>query len=159
MCGVWGLMTTVAVSTLHKSIACDLQGTYKGSTKFKMKTKIITLNPEVALNLFGVDGAYVGFAGSLDIWAEVIGWLMNPTTKAPKCGNNEFLMLTSKNEIYHATNMRNWGLMHDKSFAIGTGGSFAVAAMSAGKTPKEAVQIACKHDIYSGGGVKVFSFD
>lgn len=151
-------MTTIAASTTHKSIACDLQGTYHGTTKFKMTNKIYTLNPEIALNLFGTQGAHVGFAGSVDTWGEVIGWLINPEGKPPKCTNIEFLLLTDKNQLFHATNMRNWTLLNEKHFAIGSGMEYAIASMENGKTPKEAIKVASKYDVFTGGGVKHFSF-
>lgn len=41
----------------------------------------------------------------------------------------------------------------DRPFATGSGGSFAIGAMFAGKSAVEAVEIAKKSDIYSGGDV------
>lgn len=38
-------------------------------------------------------------------------------------------------------------------FTLGIGGDLALGAMVAGKTAEEAVQIACDHDIYSGGKI------
>lgn len=39
-------------------------------------------------------------------------------------------------------------------FALGSGGNFALGAVLAGKTAKEAVEIAKKLDINSGGKIK-----
>ncbi len=39
--------------------------------------------------------------------------------------------------------------------AIGSGSDFAISAMSMGKTAKEAIEEAIKHDIYTGGTVDV----
>jgi 20S proteasome alpha/beta subunit len=43
-------------------------------------------------------------------------------------------------------------------FAIGSGRYIAVGAMEAGATSKEAIKIAIKHDIYSGGKIREYSF-
>ena len=37
--------------------------------------------------------------------------------------------------------------------AIGSGGAAALVAMSCGKSPKEAVEIACRYDCFSGGEI------
>ena len=42
------------------------------------------------------------------------------------------------------------------SFAMGSGSSFAIAALDLGKTAKEAVNYAKTRDIYTGGRVRVF---
>lgn len=39
--------------------------------------------------------------------------------------------------------------IREKHFAIGSGAGFALAAMDCGKTPEEAVRVACKRDLYS----------
>lgn len=41
----------------------------------------------------------------------------------------------------------------DKFYAAGSGRDFAIAAMHCGKSAKEAVEIACLYDLYSGGEV------
>lgn len=47
---------------------------------------------------------------------------------------------------------------NDPVFAEGTGRDFAYGAMSMGATAVQAVEIACKHDIYCGGGVDFLTF-
>lgn len=41
-------------------------------------------------------------------------------------------------------------------YAIGSGAGFALAAMDAGASAEEAVRIACKRDIYSGGRIQKY---
>lgn len=41
--------------------------------------------------------------------------------------------------------------IQESFYAGGTGRNFALAAMDLGKSPKEAVQLAIKYDVYSGG--------
>lgn len=46
-----------------------------------------------------------------------------------------------------------------KHIAFGTGSHFALGAMDAGAEVKEAIQIACQRDVYSGGEIDVINFD
>jgi ATP-dependent protease HslVU (ClpYQ) peptidase subunit len=105
--------------------------------------------------MFGVKKALIGFSGATDSWGSVIHWFLDDpfSNKAPKCKEIEFLMLTDKGQIFHGTNLKNWMMIPEKHFAIGSGGGFALAAMSAGKSPKKAVEIASQHDIYTGAEV------
>jgi len=134
-------------------MACDLQMTYGGNLKMKTKTKVLVLEGLVPQDMFGVKKAFVGFSGNADKWGDAIQWFTEPTEKPPNCKGIEFLMLTDKKKIYHSTNLRNWMELPDKHFAIGSGMDFAIAAMSVGKSPKEAVEVASKHDINTGMGI------
>jgi ATP-dependent protease HslVU (ClpYQ) peptidase subunit len=40
--------------------------------------------------------------------------------------------------------------------AIGSGEEYAIGAMDAGLSAKDAVKIACNRDIYSGGRIRTF---
>lgn len=140
-------------------MACDLQMTYGGSVKMKTKTKVLVLEGAVPQQMFNVNKAFIGFSGSADTWGEIVAWFADPSQKPPKCRNIEFLMLTDKKKMYHSTNLRNWLELPDKHFAIGSGMNFAIAAMSLGKTPQEAVLVASKHDIATGMGTKNYKFD
>lgn len=46
----------------------------------------------------------------------------------------------------------------DAPAAIGSGEDFAVGAMLAGMTARQAVEVACARDVYSGGVVTLMSF-
>jgi ATP-dependent protease HslVU (ClpYQ) peptidase subunit len=48
---------------------------------------------------------------------------------------------------------------NDVHMAIGSGGDFALAAMDAGLSAEEAVKIAMKRDVYSGGTITVVSLE
>lgn len=47
----------------------------------------------------------------------------------------------------------------DFKYAFGSGSQIAIGAMAAGKSAREAVKIAIKHDAYTGGKVRVFRPD
>ncbi len=149
-------MTTIACNV--NSLACDLQFTYGGTTKFKGKTKVLPLEGQVCEDMFGVKKAFLGFSGNADGWGQVVNWFSIPEGKAPKCKNIEFLLLTDQKKIYHATNLVNWMYIPEKFFAIGSGRVFALSAMSCGKSPLEACKTASKFDINTGLGFLEYKF-
>lgn len=149
-------MTTIAAN--KTSMACDLQFSYQGNRKLKGKTKILELEGDVCKSVFNTKKAFLGFAGNADVWGEIVGWFSDPTDKFPKCKNIEFLLLTNEKKLYHGTNMRNWMLLPESHFAIGSGGDYALAAMTAGKSPLDAVKIASKHDPMTGMGFLEYKF-
>jgi hypothetical protein len=151
-------VTTIAASTVYNSIACDLQFTYGGHTKFKGGTKVLTLENQLVQDMFGVKKAHIGFSGNADVWGQVVSWFSDPTGKPPACKKIEFLMLTDKKQIYHGSSLSNWMLIPEKHFAIGSGCNFAMGAMTSGQTPLEAVKTASKHDVMTGMGFKDYTF-
>jgi len=138
-------------------MACDRQMTY-GTQKFKTLTKVLALEGSVPKEMYGVNKCFIGFSGTAEYWGRAVEWFADPTQKRPKLKDIEFLMLTDKKKIYHSTNLRNWMLIPEKHFAIGSGMQFAIAAMTAGKTPKEAVDVASKHDNNTGFGIVNYDF-
>lgn len=152
-------MTTIAASTKTMSIASDLQFTYNAAVKFKGGSKILEVSNELSRAMFNCDKAFLGFCGNADAWGRVVSWFASPTERKPKCKNLEFLLLTNKGDIYHATNLTNWMRLDEPHFSIGSGMHFAIGAMAAGKSPKEACIVAAKHDIHTGFGAKEYKFD
>jgi len=150
-------LTTIAVSVSHGAMACDLQMTYGMSTKMKTSSKILELDGDVCRQLFNCDKALMGFSGNASMWGAVVGWLSTMDGKPPKLKDIELLVLTSDKQILHSNSLTSWVGLKDKSFAIGSGGPYALAALDMGKTPKEAVAVACKRDVFSGMGVKSYT--
>lgn len=122
----------------------------------KTSSKILTINEEVAKSLFNCKSALLGFSGNAGSWGTVVGWLSNPQGKPPKIKDIELVLLTSDKQILHSNSLTSWVGLKDKSFAIGSGGPYALAALDMGKTPKEAVAAACKRDVFSGMGVRSY---
>lgn len=58
---------------------------------------------------------------------------------------------TDKNDTFFADPMKL-----DKPVGIGSGRDLALGAIDAGLNAKEAVKLACKRDIYSGGRVRTY---
>ena len=127
--------------------------------KMKGGPKIYKIPEASSKKLFGCSGAFVGFAGDADKFADVIQWLVIPDDKVPRISGIEMLLLTSKNEIFHGTNLRNWLRIGEPFYSVGSGMHYAQAAMASGKTPSEAIKIASKFDPMTGMGVKEYSFE
>lgn len=146
-------ITTIAVN--KNEIACDQQVSHSSGYKLKIKSKIhYFYNTLIYPKPF-----YIGFAGSLDEAHSVLEWLNSPTEKPPRTKMNEFIILTEDKKVFTFINPLRWIPIEEPFYAIGSGGQFALGALHAGSTPKEAVVIASKCDSGTGLGVKVFSFD
>lgn len=86
---------------------------------------------------------------------QLIAWAM--------CGNGEacpgagvegaMLMITPQRELFVFTHEVPFPDPEAAPFALGTGGDIALGAMGAGKTAMEAVQIAARWDIMTGGPI------
>jgi hypothetical protein len=130
-------------------MAGDRQFTHASGMKMLGAGKLV----EVPFpDMFKAKRAVIGFAGSADVWGNVVSYLHDPTGKPPKLRDIEMLMLTDKGEIFHGTNLNNWLIIKDKHYAIGSGMQYAQAAMASGKTPLEACKIASKFDANTGLG-------
>ena len=134
-------------------IASDLQFTHPSGYKFKGTTKVHQIyNPAIYPKPF-----YVGFAGSVTAGQAGLNWLIDPTSKPPKGGGAEFVVLTHDKKMFTFTNPSSWIAITDKHYSIGSGSQYAAGAMQAGKSPLEAVKIAAKFDPNTGNGYKMFS--
>jgi ATP-dependent protease HslVU (ClpYQ) peptidase subunit len=104
--------------------------------------------------LFNKKKALIGFSGSVGDWGTAVQWFTTMEGKPPRLRNLEMLALVEGGKLYHSTQCHSWLRLHDSHAAIGSGMTFAVAAMQAGSTPQEAVKIASKYDLGTGSGVK-----
>lgn len=140
-------MTTIAVD--KNMMAGDRQFTHHSGMKMLGTTKVY----EVPLpDLFDAKRAFIGFCGNADMFGPIIGWLHSPEGKPPRMKGVEMLLLTDKGRIMHGTTLHNWLEIKDKHYAIGSGMTFAQAAMACGKSPIEAVKVASKFDPNTGMG-------
>jgi len=134
-------------------MAADRQLTYHGKTILTLKTKVYEIEPHNAKLLFGAKKAFIGFAGSTFGVGAALLWLSDLTRKVPRMRDTEMVVLTSNKEIYHGMQLDDWLQIKDKQFAIGSGCTYAIAAMAAGADPYKAVEIASKLDILTGQGI------
>ncbi len=96
-------------------------------------------------------GEIVGLSGTLVDGLLFIEWLKEGAEgKAPPMKNVEALMIKG-GRIWNYDSSSFAMKVTDKVAAIGSGAQFALGAYYAGAGLKQAVQIACKLDPYSGG--------
>lgn len=143
-------LTTVAVS--HGVVAADSQVT--GNFKFPWSGKVRRVE----------SGPYAGSvfcaAGRLDYvpvaYAQVLSGEFSPI-----CGTDDddggcyLLVSRSKVTCLEADKMIPYQV--SKTFAIGSGCKYAMAAMACGKTPAEAVKIAAKFDPFTSAPVRTLT--
>lgn len=146
-------MTTIAVS--KKQIAGDRQATHGGGMKFRLKTKIF----EYESPLLYPKKFYVGLAGNVDKFADVLEFFLDPTQfkKAPSL-NGEGVILTADGKIFtFGKSPDNWIVVDQPTYSIGSGSHIAMGAMAAGATPLDAVKAAIKMDPSSGMGTSHYN--
>lgn len=129
-------------------MAGDRLFVHSSGMKMIGRTKIYEVpHPEV----FGVDKCFIGFAGNTDAFGTVVSWLWTPEERQPTVSGIEMVLLTGDGEILHGTSLRNFMHIDEPHCAIGSGSAYAQAAMALGKTPYEAVEVAAKYDVNTGG--------
>lgn len=151
-------MTTIACD--RKELAGDLQFTEQGSGfKFKGKTKIYKFAAHPTT--FDDCDFMVGFAGTASNIITVAEFFTLPETfpRPPKVKGLSGLVFTKKGDLFIFDDYDKWLIVNERYAAIGSGGAIALGAMSAGKSPTEAVKIAGKHDAYTGFGIRTLSWE
>ncbi|MBL69774.1 MAG: hypothetical protein CMO74_15240 [Verrucomicrobiales bacterium] len=109
-----------------------------------------------------VKDCVVGFAGDVEMGVLFFSWIErgepdDPAQK-PQFEDDDFAGLAMrKNGVYwYGKRLIPGGIASGCPAAIGSGGDVALGAMLAGKSPAEAVRLACKVDTNSGGRVNSF---
>ena len=138
-------MTTILYDHKNKQIACDSRATAMGMIKTDSFTKF--------LNKDGVMWFFVGNSGEADMLASTFKELTaapeNLDVSAFFVDNGCVYSASIDNGIYRSS-------LIEYSDAGGSGNEFAIAALDAGKTAKEAVEYAITKDYFSGGKVHVY---
>lgn len=105
------------------------------------------------------DGRIVGFTGNAFNDGVFLKWLADGEKGDLPAGlDNEFccIVLTPGGEV-STYDEHGRKFIEQPPYAVGSGRKWARAAMELGKTPKQAVEFACRFDCYSGGEIKVLS--
>ncbi len=104
-----------------------------------------------------VKGCLYGFAGNLEQCNLFIDWVKDgkPKEKPKNMSIFECLEYDGKNVYWWGEWMR--GVKMNSPQAIGSGARFAQAAMLCGKNAREAVGVAKKLDVHTGGRVRTIS--
>lgn len=149
-------MTTIAVN--KEEIYGDRQftNTVTGH-KWKGKTKVyrFTAHPDT----YSACDFIMGFAGSASDIVTISSYFEFPDMfgKPPRVRGCTGVVLTAKRDIFVFDDYTKWLLVDEPFHAIGSGAEYALGAMAAGKSPREAVKIASSKDCYTGFGIKGYS--
>jgi hypothetical protein len=112
-----------------------------------------------AKKLFRVNGSIYGIAGEMSKCLQFVAWRKNVQEKPQFTDSDNFcaIELTPKGKIMK-WEQELFPIEVDSPFyAIGSGAAYALGAASAGKTPRQAVQIAARWDEATGSEVQTMS--
>jgi ATP-dependent protease HslVU (ClpYQ) peptidase subunit len=129
--------------------------THHSGYKLRIATKVHLFNNK----LIYPTPFYLGFAGSVDDAHSILEWFMEPDNKPPRVKASEYIILSADKKIFTFTNPHRWIEIGEQYYSIGSGAQYALGALAAGKSPKEAVEISAKCDPHTGMGVKTFTFE
>ena len=138
-------MTTIAYD--GKTLAGDKQTTYGNTPVVCTKLQRIKWKGKEAI--LGSSGAVI----DCDI---VIDWIIKGEKGKPEITQDEFdlsILLVNSEGVHYMTEFPKWHHMGKVKWAIGSGSNYALGAMEAGKTAKEAIEIASRLDVHTGLGV------
>ena len=137
-------MTTVAFD--GKSLAADSQtttGSIRGTTVKIAKNKA---------------GFLVAGSGDLCVIKQWLNWVLDgmPPERQPEhCRESNIIVVDPRGRVTVFEDNAVALSPPRKQWALGTGSDIALGAMAAGADARQAVKIACKLDVYSGGRVVV----
>lgn len=150
-------MTTIAIDFEAMQIATDTQNTDSSGTAYRCR-KVERLNDG---SIFLGSGHLLSI-GKAKRWAEKRfdekfrpEWPELFGKRADEYAFSCVVIRTDGTKILIDDEMEPQRLF-DKHLAIGSGGSYAVAAMDAGASAEQAVKIACKRDLYTSEPVELF---
>ena len=102
----------------------------------------------------------IAFTGDLDDKDVFIKWVINKKGKKPQFENG-FGVFVIDIDTKELTEYKDGERVDYKSdfYTMGSGSLVAIGAMAHGATAKEAVEIACKYNLHTGGEVHVYDFN
>lgn len=104
------------------------------------------------------DGSLYGGCGDYQIVLAVKAWL-NGGEKPKLDDNADFHCLLVKSDgVYSLANLLVEMPIMESFAAVGSGQDFALAALHLGKSAKEAVEVACRFDVSTGGEIDVLPY-
>lgn len=101
------------------------------------------------------DGSLFASCGSVDLNAAVRAWLNDEGEKPSIDKDDDFdgLLIKPDGSAWTISKKLVLVKVESKCVATGSGRDFALAAMAMGRSSKDAVQLACTLDIWSGMGL------
>lgn len=138
-----------------KILAADMQITSNTTVSITTKIKLVETR--------SCDKYLIGVTGSIGDLQAFCHWFTseNDSEKYPKNFIDDSAAAIVINEageinLYETTPFGT--LLQTKTFAIGSGKQFAMAAMYYGKSAIEGVHLACQFDAYCGQGIDTLKF-
>ena len=131
---------------------CVWDGEFLCADTRSMTGSVIDQGP--CQKIFQKKGVYCAISGDLAEAVIVVKRLLNPQRPSSDDvhlvdeGDWQIILVSETRAEYYGGCMLPAPVA--PPFAIGTGGSYALAAMLAGKTGPQAIRLACKMDAYSG---------
>ncbi len=99
------------------------------------------------------NGSIIGCAGDTTDCRAFVRYMREQKGERPSLGENFDALILHPNGNVEWMDHKWEPLAYTVPNAIGSGGRFAIGAMMAGASPKEAVRIACERDTCSGGPI------
>lgn len=146
-------MTTIAYSRKFGIMAGDKLASV-GDNRHAVVTKV-----------FKIDGALIGFSGSLDVSMAILRWFKNGRKEEDwpdlqyeqrECS----VLVVEKDGVVKMYERYPVGMVMEHDIhAIGSGKDFALAALHLGHDPVKAIEVATALDGYTGNGIDVVYLD
>ena len=144
-------MTTIIGDPARKVLVADSQISDDDSD-----TKSLGNN-----KVYRVPQGWLAGAGDVTSIQEVVKYFNDGKKgKAPvikEAADADFMILTGEGIFVSGKDLRFWQIFTPD--ALGSGTLAALAAMTLGHTAEEACWAACQTDLYSGGDIKVYTFE
>lgn len=100
------------------------------------------------------DGSLLGYSGMYHLGEALAAVIESNKTEVEACGEWDALRLMPDGTgLYYCDKHPTLGAPCSWPATLGTGGELALGAMLAGKTPKQAVEIAAQRDTDTGGTI------
>lgn len=112
--------------------------------------------------IFVVSDYIIGVAGHSSRTNRFLDWFREGQPvgmSEPDDGTELAALVLDASGLYYYTGCYTPDLIEDPFFAIGSGAHAALAALHLGQTPAEAVALACRIDLHSGGPIKNVGLD
>lgn len=139
-------MTTIAWD--GKTLAADRRATWGGTPVVVTK----------AARIKAPDGLWwlVGTSGHSAQCEAAMRWMAGRAGKPDDLNDCSRIAVSPRGDVWHATGVL-WSLIGRRAWAIGSGSDYALGAMAAGATAKQAVRIAARLDVSTGNGVQTLT--
>lgn len=141
-------MTTIVCNL--DTMAADTRVSWSDSSNNRINTTI-------SIKIERIGDAIVGTSGDFAAGIRFLDWFKaGGKGRKPKLCKDFRALKLDKTGIYIVDgDDTTWVKVDDKLAGIGSGAHYAIGAMEAGAAPQRAVEIAMKHDGYTGGSITV----